>query len=290
MKRLPALEHVPPAEIARRYRTCPDGAEKTRWRIIRRVTHSDQPMSTGRAASSVGLTASWGRTLLKRWNARGPEGLTDGRKDNGSEPLRTSAQQEHLYTALQADPPDGVCGPVPRWPVTCATGGAPRWLPGPVGNGSSGSGSRAGAAPASPLLISWDLPHAPPLAPHWTKGITFLTCLPGQLKSETENRPESKARGPASGGPAKREPGHRSRSKRSLARHEYRSQQCAHRKQTRPRRRARPPEHLGSRAPLRPTDRNRSPQWALGTDRGSVGDSDQYRDGQNHVTGSRKIV
>ncbi len=113
------------------------------------------------SVSSVGLTASWGRTLLKRWNARGPEGLTDGRKDNGSEPLRTSAQQEHLYTALQADPPDGVCGPVPRWPVTCATGGAPRWLPGPVGDGSSGSGSRAGCrARVTPADIVGSPPRA----------------------------------------------------------------------------------------------------------------------------------
>ena len=34
MNRLPVIEHLPPAEIARRYRTCPDGAEKTRWQVL----------------------------------------------------------------------------------------------------------------------------------------------------------------------------------------------------------------------------------------------------------------
>ena len=107
MKRLPVIEHLPPTEIARRYRTCPDGAEKTRWHIIWLVTHPDQPMSAGRAALAVGLTASWGRALLRRWNEYGPDGLSDGRKGNGADPVPTPSQQSDLYTALQADPPGG---------------------------------------------------------------------------------------------------------------------------------------------------------------------------------------
>src|SRR6478672_1016328 len=88
MNRLPVIEHLPPAAIARRYRTCPDGAEKTRWQVLWLVTRPDQPMSAGQAARSVGLTPSWGRTLLKRWNARGPDGLTDGRRANGADYAR----------------------------------------------------------------------------------------------------------------------------------------------------------------------------------------------------------
>ena len=107
MTRLPVVEHLPPAEIARRYRTCPDGAEKTRWQVLWLVTRPDQPMSAGRAARSVGLTPSWGRTLLKRWNARGPAGLADGRRDNGADPVLAPERQAALYAALQADPPDG---------------------------------------------------------------------------------------------------------------------------------------------------------------------------------------
>jgi transposase len=136
MKRLPVIDHLSPSEIARRYRTCPDGAEKTRWQIIWLVTHPDQPMSAGRAALSVGLTASWGRTLLKRWNESGPDGLIDGRKDNGADPVLTPDQQADLYAALQTDPPDGGLWTGPkvaryvrdRWGVEVVPQTGWRWL------------------------------------------------------------------------------------------------------------------------------------------------------------------
>ena len=107
MTRRPVVEHLPPAEIARRYRTCPDAAEKARWQVIWLVTRPDAPMSAGRAARAVGLTPVWGRTLLKRWNADGPAGPADGRRDDRTASVLTPAQQAELYAALQADPPDG---------------------------------------------------------------------------------------------------------------------------------------------------------------------------------------
>ena len=136
MTRLPVVEHLPPDEIARRYRTCPDGAEKTRWQILWLVTRSDDPMSAGRAARAVGLTPSWGRTLLKRWNADGPAGLTDGRRTNGADPVLPPARQAELYAALQADPPDGGLWTGPkvaryvrdRWGVEVVPQTGWRWL------------------------------------------------------------------------------------------------------------------------------------------------------------------
>lgn len=107
MNRIPVIEHLPPAEIARRYRIGPNAAEKTRWQVLWLVTRPDAPMPAGQAARAVGLTPSRGRTLLKRSNARGPGGLADGRKGNGADPVRTSDQQAASYAALQADPPDG---------------------------------------------------------------------------------------------------------------------------------------------------------------------------------------
>ena len=107
MTRIPIVEHLSPDAIARRYRTCADAAEKTRWQILWLVTRPDQPMSAGRAAVAVGLTPSWGRTLLKRWNEYGPDGLADGRRDNGAAAVLTADRQAELYQALQADPPDG---------------------------------------------------------------------------------------------------------------------------------------------------------------------------------------
>jgi transposase len=136
MTRLPVVDHLSPAEIARRYRTCPDGAETTRWQVVGLVTRPDQPMSAGRAALSVGRTASWGRTLLKRWNARGPDGLTDGRRENGADPALTPARQAELYAALQADPPGGGLWTGPRvaryvadrWGVEVVPQTGRRWL------------------------------------------------------------------------------------------------------------------------------------------------------------------
>jgi transposase len=136
MNRLPVVEHLSPTEIARRYRTCPDGAEKTRWQVIWLVTRPDHPMSAGRAALPVGLTASWGRTLLKRWNAHGPDGLADGRRNNGTDTALTPARQAELYAALQADPPDGGLWTGPkvaryvadRWGVEVVPQAGWRWL------------------------------------------------------------------------------------------------------------------------------------------------------------------
>jgi transposase len=107
MTRIPVVEHLPPEEITRRYRTCPDAAEKTRWQVIWLVTRPDAPMSAGRAALAVGLTPVWGRTLLRRWNADGPAGLADGRRANGTDSVLTPARQAELYAAVQADPPGG---------------------------------------------------------------------------------------------------------------------------------------------------------------------------------------
>ena len=136
MTRLPVVEHLPPDEIAQRYRTCPDGAAKTRWQVLGLVTRPDHPMSAGRAARSVGLTPSWGRTLLKRWNACGPDGLADGRRANGTNSVLTPARQAELYTTLRADPPDGGLWTGPkvaryvrdRWGVEVVPQTGWRWL------------------------------------------------------------------------------------------------------------------------------------------------------------------
>jgi transposase len=136
MTRIPVADHLPPAEIAQRYRTCSDAAEKTRWQVLWLVTRPDAPMSAGRAARAVGFTPAWGRTLLKRWNAGGPAGLADGRRGNGTDSVLTPARQADLYAALQADPPDGGLWTGPkvaryvreRWGVEVVPQTGWRWL------------------------------------------------------------------------------------------------------------------------------------------------------------------
>ena len=106
MTRLPVVEHLSHEEIGRRYRDCTDAAEKSRWHVLWLVTRPGRPVSATAAAELVGYTPAWGRAVLKRYNAHGPDGLADGRRGNGADPKLTPEQQAALYAALQGEPPD----------------------------------------------------------------------------------------------------------------------------------------------------------------------------------------
>jgi transposase len=135
--RLPIVPHLSPDEIARRYRSCRDGLEKTHWQILWLLTRSQDPPAPAEVAAHVGLTPAWVRTLLKRWNAEGPAGLADRRAaTNGGQPKLSDEQQAALFEALQGRPPDGGLWSGPkvaayardRWGVgVCAETGW-RWL------------------------------------------------------------------------------------------------------------------------------------------------------------------
>src|SRR5262245_30996746 len=73
--RLPVVLHLSPDEIARRYRTCRTGVEKTHWQVLWLLTRTAEPPTPAQVASQVGLTPAWVRTVLKRRNAQVPEGL-----------------------------------------------------------------------------------------------------------------------------------------------------------------------------------------------------------------------
>src|SRR5689334_23077947 len=95
--RLPILPHLPHDEIARRYRACRDGVEKTHWQALWLLTRPDDPPSPAAAAVQLGLSAGWVRALIQRWNADGPDGLADRRKaKNGGRPKLSTDQQVDL--------------------------------------------------------------------------------------------------------------------------------------------------------------------------------------------------
>jgi transposase len=136
MKRLPVAAHLPPEEVGRRYRYCPDPKEKTRWQLIWLLLRPAAPLSCEQAAPLVGLSDVYARAVLKRWNAHGPAGLTDRRRANKSQGKLHAPQQAELYDALQQEPPDGGLWSGPkvaayvrdRWGiVTCPQTGW-RWL------------------------------------------------------------------------------------------------------------------------------------------------------------------
>jgi transposase len=136
MKRLPVIAHLPAEEVGRRYRSCPDPKEKTRWHLIWLLLRPAGPPSCERAAPLVGLSDVYARAVLRRWNAFGPEGLTDRRRHNKSSGKLTAPQLAELYDALQREPPDGGLWSGPkvaayvrgRWGVAACPQTGWRWL------------------------------------------------------------------------------------------------------------------------------------------------------------------
>jgi transposase len=107
VKPIPIVEHFTPEQIDRHYRTCANPREKTRWHVIWLVTRPGQRRSAHAASKIVGLSPAWAAEILKRWNAHGPDGLRDGRRENGAAPLLNGRQQQALLTALRGRAADG---------------------------------------------------------------------------------------------------------------------------------------------------------------------------------------
>lgn len=136
MTRFHVVEHLPADDIDRRYKTCGNAREKTHWQVVWLLTRPDGPRTAAAVARVVGLTPTWVRTLVRRWNADGPDGLADRRGGNGPADALTPARQAELYAALQADPPDGGLWTGPkvaryvreRWAVEVVPQTGWRWL------------------------------------------------------------------------------------------------------------------------------------------------------------------
>jgi len=137
--RLPIVPHLTTDEIARRYRACRSGVEKTHWQILWLLTRSATPPTPAEVAAQVGLTPAWVRTVLRRWNAQGPAGLADRRvASNGGRPKLSAEQQAALFEALQVRPADGGLWTGPkvatyvrgRWGVTVCPQTGWGWLRG----------------------------------------------------------------------------------------------------------------------------------------------------------------
>lgn len=137
--RLPIVAHLSPEEVARRYRACRSGVEKTHWQVLWLLTRSAEPPTPAAVAAQVGLTPAWVRTILKRWNADGPDGLADRRPaTNGGRPKLSDEQRAELFEALQGRPADGGLWSGPkvaayvrdRWGVSVCPQTGWEWLTG----------------------------------------------------------------------------------------------------------------------------------------------------------------
>lgn len=108
--------HLSSTEIRDRYRTCPDGVEKTHWQIIWLL---DQGQHIPAIAADLGYTEPWVRTIVHRYIDDGADGLQDRRRRNpGAKPLVDAAVRAQLQARLVDPPDDGGLwtGPkVARW-------------------------------------------------------------------------------------------------------------------------------------------------------------------------------
>jgi transposase len=136
MARIPFARHLPASKLRYKYRSCRHPVEKPRWHALWLLARTDQPRTPAQVADLVGLSAVTVRAVLHRWNAHGPDGVADGRKDNGSEPRLTARRRDALSAALQERPPDGGVWTGPkvaryvagRWGVSVGPVTGWRWL------------------------------------------------------------------------------------------------------------------------------------------------------------------
>jgi len=97
--------HLPPAELAHRYRHTHDPVERTHWHLLWLVTEGRH---VPEVAHLVGYTANWVREIIRRYNAEGPAGVADRRQHSrGHPPLLSPAPREELRHALGGPAPDG---------------------------------------------------------------------------------------------------------------------------------------------------------------------------------------
>ena len=138
MARIPFVRHRTANQLRAKYRACRHPVEKVRWHAVWLLARTDERRTPAEVAAVVGLSDVTVRAVLHRWNARGPDGLADGRKGNGSEPKLTTRRRDALYAALQQRPPDGGVWTGPkvaryvngRWGVKVAPQTGWRWLVG----------------------------------------------------------------------------------------------------------------------------------------------------------------
>lgn len=101
LKVSPHLDH---AELVRRFKLCEDAGERMRWQAV-------MLKAEGRTARDIADVCKrredWVRRTVRAYNEDGPEGLVDGRQENGPDHSLDEGQRAALAAALGADPPDG---------------------------------------------------------------------------------------------------------------------------------------------------------------------------------------
>ena len=104
-RRIQLVPHLTVDELAQHYKAAATAADARRFQALWLIA---QGHTATHAASIVGLSDKWVRTLVLRYNQHGLAGLRDTRADNpGAAPLLSPELQHALFHALQAPPAEG---------------------------------------------------------------------------------------------------------------------------------------------------------------------------------------
>lgn len=136
MARIPFVRHRTANQIRQKYRACRHPVEKVRWHAVWLLARTDEPRTPAQVAAVVGLSDITVRAVLHRWNAHGPDGLTDRRGSNGARPKLTARRRDALRAAILNRPPDGGLWSGPkvvryvrtRWGIAVGSVTGWRWL------------------------------------------------------------------------------------------------------------------------------------------------------------------
>jgi len=105
-RQLRLAAHLSADEMERRYRGAKGAVERTWWQIIWLV---GQGQTGAAVARSTGFSRGWVCQVVKRYNALGPDAMTDRRRTHSRRqaPALTVEQQAELVVAVEGPPPRG---------------------------------------------------------------------------------------------------------------------------------------------------------------------------------------
>jgi transposase len=105
MRRLKLAEHLTVDELEQRYRQAADPVARSHWQMLWLLS---QGRSSTEVAQVSGYSLTWLYTIVRRYNAGGPDHVGDRRHHNpGQAPLLSQALRAELDQALEGPAPDG---------------------------------------------------------------------------------------------------------------------------------------------------------------------------------------
>lgn len=103
-KRVEVKTELTAEELHERYRQAREPVERTHWHMLWRIKESHPPEEVG---ARVGYTAAWVRSIVRRYNQQGEQGLSNRRLSlPGAKPLLDLELQKEWDQVLQERPDD----------------------------------------------------------------------------------------------------------------------------------------------------------------------------------------